>query len=102
MGKLNELNRRQLAAIATTAEKHLTALRQYGREYTEVLEAINDLIAGSKRQVECCLCGRMIYDRMSCNPDPVDLNGRCCRMCDIEIVIPARARHYYEQRSERV
>jgi|GEM_PF-7123026 len=89
------LDSRSLNALQTVAEKHLTALKRYEKNYEEVVKAISSLIDDSQKQIVCCICGQMVYDLLSCNPDPVSLSGRCCRECDVEIVIPARAKQHH-------
>ncbi len=86
------IDSRSLNALRTVAEKHLTAIKRYGKDYEEMVRDINDLIEASDRQIECCICGQMVYDKLSCNPYPVNLIERCCLECIDETVIPARLR----------
>lgn len=92
-GERTEWHQQQvLNFLGTIAEKHLTALRRYGKEYEEILGAIERLIETSAEQIECCICGQLVYENLSCNPNPIRLDGRSCRECEVEIVIPARAK----------
>ena len=46
----------------------------------------------TKSQVNCCICGKEINWKDSCNPDPIiqSEEARCCHDCDRRYVIPAR------------
>lgn len=43
-----------------------------------------------EKMVLCCFCAKEIPYRESHNPRPAYENGRCCRECNMKIVIPAR------------
>ena len=50
--------------------------------------------------MECSICSEEIQDWIGHNAQPVN-NGRCCNMCDEQIVIPTRlAREYNLQIGE--
>ena len=50
------------------------------------------------RKIKCCICGKEIDRMLGNNPDPVKKRGSCCSECDETIVIPARAKEYYENK----
>lgn len=39
--------------------------------------------------ISCCLCGDSVNEMQSHNARPVK-DGRCCNICNMEIVIPKR------------
>ena len=52
-----------------------------------------------KKEIKCCLCGVIIScETDSHNPHPVTTgeHDRCCSMCNVHKVIPARIVDMYE------
>ena len=42
--------------------------------------------------VKCVICNTIIFDPITegCNPQPIEDDGYCCKVCDMEVVIPTR------------
>ena len=49
-----------------------------------------------KEKFKCCICGK-VFDGYGNNPYPAsaDPNDRCCDVCNIQKVIPARLQKFY-------
>ena len=48
------------------------------------------------RDLTCCICESLLPD-LGNNPDPVnDGKGRCCDICNLTVVIPARLKQVRE------
>ena len=45
----------------------------------------------------CVLCGQHSHTQYGNNPDPMADKGKCCNLCYINRVIPARLRRNEEQ-----
>lgn len=48
---------------------------------------------------KCCICGVDI-EGYGFNPYPIKREGRCCRQCNLHLVIPERVRRFYEEKEE--
>lgn len=42
-----------------------------------------------KEKFKCCICGKEV-EGFGNNPEPVKHEGRCCDVCNVTFVIPAR------------
>lgn len=45
-------------------------------------------------EFDCTICGRHIKGEYGNNPFPIQNAGECCERCNINIVIPARIKHF--------
>ena len=54
----------------------------------------------TQEPMDCCICGKEIEVVgtwvYGCNAEPVVEEGRCCRECDMLVVLPARLARYSE------
>lgn len=50
-----------------------------------------------EREEKCCICGGGIEGR-GYNAYPIRSEGRCCRKCNMAVVIPERIRRFNEEK----
>ena len=50
---------------------------------------------------KCVICGEYAIFGYGHNPDPIKIEGRCCGVCNQNVVIPARLEVYYKSISEK-
>ena len=50
---------------------------------------------------KCVICKEYVIGGCGHNPDPVEIEGRCCGVCNETVVIPARIEIYYKSISEK-
>ena len=48
---------------------------------------------------KCCICN-FVFEGYGNNPSPVKEDGRCCILCNVEKVIPARLKKLKEIKND--